>query len=246
MPTSVEQYIAEQINSTNLQWEETIYQNYLLTHYQCHYHASNHCVTVQEVCVNQYGSMYDIGLFATIDLPKEIPAPDWGFGWTLISVEEVSDATSKNAMNKIEEMAYQLLLEKVKHQNQRVYLFGDDWNDFDFVIDWDNLRAFSNQTGNPVTPNTDLKFKIENCFHAARPTIPVHAVLALSRDLGTDEYKNRLLEITDYGGTIDLLNSGVDSVDNPDFAGEIIVDFKLGNSNYIATWAGLDKCPKIS
>lgn len=247
MTTSVEHYIAEQINSANLQWEETEYNNYQLTHYQCHYNASNHGVTVEEVCVNQYGSMYGIGLFTIIDLPAEIPAPDWGFGWTLLPAEEVSDTTSKNTMNKIEEMAYELLLEKVKHQNQRVYLFGDDWNDFDFVFAWDgDLRAFSNQTGNPVTLNADLKFKLENCFHAARPTIPVHAVLSLSHDLGTGEYKNKLLKIAGYATAIDLLDSGIDSVDNPDFTDEITVEFKLGNSNYAATWAGLDKCPKIS
>jgi hypothetical protein len=251
--TATEKYIAQQIGSTTTQWVETEYNNYQLTHYQCHYNPATHSARVEEVCVNQYGSMYGIGLYTTIQLPTNLPAPEWEFGWVLFPIEEVNEPAKTEtgdvpvSMNKIEEMAYQLLLEKVEHQNQRVYLFGDDWRNFDFVIAWDgNLRAFNAQTGDLVTPKLDLKFKLENCFHPGKPTIPVYAVLSLSHILGIDEYKTRLLKIAKVQTAIELIDSGVNSIDNPNFDGKIEVRFKLGNSHYTACWTGLNKAPHIS
>lgn len=79
------EFINKAISNPETKWEcNGERQNYQLTNYQCFYSPDFHSVTVEEVCINQYGSMFGIGLYCIINLPKEIPAPNWLGGWIIL------------------------------------------------------------------------------------------------------------------------------------------------------------------
>ena len=66
------------------EWEEDSQSNYQLTHYRCHYNSEKHSLSVEEVCVNEYGSCYGRGIYTTIQLPTNRKV-EWVAGWTDIT-----------------------------------------------------------------------------------------------------------------------------------------------------------------
>lgn len=78
------EFINNAISNPETNWEcDGQPENYQLTNYQLTYLPA-HLVLVEEVCINQYGSRFGIGPYTIIDLPKEIPAPNWLGGWIIL------------------------------------------------------------------------------------------------------------------------------------------------------------------
>jgi hypothetical protein len=62
-------------------------ENLVHTHWRVHYDEETHSIHWEDVCINEYGSCFGIGRFGCVDLPNNMPAPDWGrFGWDDIPV----------------------------------------------------------------------------------------------------------------------------------------------------------------
>ena len=56
-------------------------ENYVHTDYRCHYDPKKNIIYAEQVCINEYGSCFGIGLFANLQLNKGEKV-DWHLNWT--------------------------------------------------------------------------------------------------------------------------------------------------------------------
>ena len=68
--------------------DDELIANYVHTDYRCHYHPESNTIYAEQVCINQDGQCFGIGLYATIQL-EDNQTVNWHLNWTDISVYEI-------------------------------------------------------------------------------------------------------------------------------------------------------------